>query len=370
VADGPIDVTERQLYTFTNKFGDNKFVPVNHAHLAKPPIRTYSKKSDPCKNKTKKKTKAINTINTILNTTRQIKECKSNKNETTSIATVEVPITTVEVPVNPVAVSIPTLESSFPMDFQQSTASQVQVPMDDASQLFFGSDQFVVDLIGREVEEIEKQNQQYFSDDGYSGSVSGNSSPTSSAGDYAILHNMETGEELATNTVPELHLPEVNFHLDPVMVTGDIEFDLLDSNFVLEKGQDWLPEGNSVLLGTFENVPDLLNAFSSENPNITKEQPTTSKEQPTTKKVIKRHTKGPKRQNLEDLPEKNRDNVERCREYRKIKKEKKMDEIDELNALETKNKELQLKEQRMKDELVRMQGTYLKLISEGRVKFS
>ena len=36
----------------------------------------------------------------------------------------------------------------------------------------------------------------------------------------------------------------------------------------------------------------------------------------------KRHRKGPKRQNLEDLPAENRGNILRCRKYRLAKKEK------------------------------------------------
>jgi len=364
VADGSIDVTERQLYTFTNKFG-NKFVPVdNNANLAKPAIKTYSKISDlsgkKTKNKTDPKQDVNNTINntinnTTVNTTSQILNSNSNKTEATVIATVTVPVTNVTIPVTtvaapavtpPVQISIPSLESSFSLDLPQFSTSQMQDSMEEPPSMLLESDEFVNELIGREVEGIEKQNQLYFSDEGYSGSVSGNSSPTSCVEDYTTLHAMETEDAITTNTVPELHLPEVNFqNLD------DIEIDLLDSNL------------DSVLLGTFESVPQMLNAFSSE-------KNTTNEEQPKNDEVSKRHRKGPKRQEMENIPAKNRSNVERCRVYRKNKKEKELDYQDELMALESRNDELVKKEQRMKDELVRLQSAYLKLISEGRIKFA
>ena len=49
----------------------------------------------------------------------------------------------------------------------------------------------------------------------------------------------------------------------------------------------------------------------------------------------KRHRKGPKRQNLEDLPAENRGNVLRCRKYRLAKKEKEFNYINKLNDLES-----------------------------------
>jgi len=362
-------VNERQLYTFTNKFGNNKFVPVNNANLAKPAIKTYSKISDHCEKKTKKKTDPKQNINTsVNNTTSEIENCKSNTNEkATVVATITVPVTnvkipvttTIDVPTTPVKISVPTppLESSFPLDLQ---------PMEEAPAMLL--DEFVSELTDHELQGIEKQNHhQYLSDEGYSESISGNSSPTSGVEDYATLHAMEPEDVVTTNPVPELpelHIPEVeDFHLDSVLLSGDIEMDLLDSNLVSEKDQDMLYEVDNILLGTFDSIPDMLNAFSSE-------KVTSDEEQPKTDNASKRHRKGPIRQNLEDLPAENRGNVQRCREYRLAKKEKELNYIDELNALESKNNELVLKEQRMKEELVRMQEAYLKLISEGRIKFA
>jgi len=351
VAAGAIDVTEKQLYTFTNKFGNNKFVPVNNDNLAKPSIRTYSKISDLSGKKTKKKNNSKQDINnTTVNITSEISN--SNKNEGTVIATVTVPVTNVTIPVTtvdvpavtPVEIAIPTQESSFSLDLQQFSSSQVQDSMEHPPSMLFDSDEFVGELIGDGGQGIEKQNQLYFSDEGYSGSVSGNSSPNSCVEDYATLHAMETEDVVTNNTVPELHLPEVDFQN-----LGDIEIDLLDSDL------------DSVLLGTFESFPQL--AFPPE-------KNTTIEEQPKIDKVNKRHRKGPKRQEMENIPAENRINVERCRVYRQNKKEKELDYQDELMALESRNDELVKKEQRMKDELVRLQAAYLKLISEGKIKFA
>jgi len=359
-------VNERQLFTFTNKFGNNKFVPVNNANLAKPAIKTYSKISDLREKKTKKKTDPEQNINTTVNNvTSEIQNCKTNTNEkATVVATFTIPVTNVKIPVT-TTVDVPTAtvetpESSFTMDLQ---------PMENAPSMLL--DEFFSELTDHELQGIEKQNHhQYLSDEGYSESISGNSSPTSNVEDYATLHAMEPENVVTTNTVPELpelHIPEVedDFNLDTVLLSGDVEMDLLDRNLVSENDQDLLSDANvdKILLGTFDSIPDMLNAFASEGIN-------TDEEQPKTDNVSKRHRKGPKRQNLEDLPEENRNNVKRCREYRKAKKEKELDYIDELNALESKNNELVMKEQRMKDELHRMQEAYLKLISEGRIKFA
>ena len=127
-----------------------------------------------------------------------------------------------------------------------------------------------------------------------------NSSPTSNVEDYAILHAMEPENVVTTNTIPELpelHIPEVedDFNLDTVLLSGDVEMDLLDRNLVSENDQDLLSDANvdKILLGTFDSIPDMLNAFASEGIN-------TDEEQPKTDNVSKRHRKGPKRQNLED----------------------------------------------------------------------
>jgi len=295
-------VIERQLYTFTKKLGGNKLVPIHPGHLAKSPIKTYSRKSNPCKNKTKKKTKAFNSINTIVKTTNRIhQECTSYKNETPALTSAAVPVPTVEIPI--------LAHDSYSINLQQSSTSQTPDSIDNTSVMFFISS---------------------YSDE-----------------DNVNHHTMETEETVTINNVPVLQVPEVNPHLYPEMVTGDIAVDVVDSSFDPKKGQDWFT--------------DLLNTFTSK-------KLATSKEQPTTNKDSKRHKKGPKRQNLEDLPAENRDNVKRCRVYRKTKKEKQVEEAKELKILETKNKELRQEEQRMSDELIRMQGAYLKLIREGRIK--
>merc|ERR1711962_514412 len=121
-------------------------------------------------------------INTsVNNTTSENENCKSNTNEkATVVATITVPVTnvkipvttTIDVPTTPVKISVPTppLESSFPLDLQ---------PMEETPAMLL--DEFVTELTDHELQGIEKQNHhhQYLSDEGYSESISGNSSPTS-----------------------------------------------------------------------------------------------------------------------------------------------------------------------------------------------
>eukprot|EP00092_Neocalanus_flemingeri_P070680 GFUD01086776.1.p1 GENE.GFUD01086776.1~~GFUD01086776.1.p1 ORF type:complete len:228 (-),score=77.12 GFUD01086776.1:140-742(-) len=88
------------------------------------------------------------------------------------------------------------------------------------------------------------------------------------------------------------------------------------------------------------------------------------------KKTVNRHRKGPKPLSLDELDdEEKKKNIIRCREYRCKKTSDVIEEMTELEMLEDKNKELKLQEQEVKDKVIKMKSIYIKLISEGRVKF-
>lgn len=239
-----------------------------------------------------------------MNTTYRIKDYS---HETT---TVPVPITTVETQDLTVEEPIFTQDSLFSMDFQPCFTSQVQDHIDDASEISFGSYEFV-----------EEQNQQYlnsemvsghiqsdllnsnivsekdpdwfpdgdnnlfgtyetqpelidaftseksitikeqptitrnftrheeiFSGERFSRSINDNFNLTSSDGNYVTLHVIETEDAATTNTIPDLHLTEVIPHFDPVILINDIEIDLGNNTFIPAKNHGWFDEGNKTTM--------------------------------------------------------------------------------------------------------------------------
>lgn len=130
--------------------------------------------------------------------------------------------------------------------------------------------------------------------------------------------------------------------LPPSLTLDDMGFDLLDTNSFEELDPDWDP-------CTMLDALGMGKTRDSGKP--------------------RRHSKGPKRQRLEDLPEANRKNVERCREYRKEKNSTLASWLDELETLEARNMELKKQEQEMRGKVDRFQTAYLKLISDGKIKF-
>lgn len=109
------------------------------------------------------------------------------------------------------------------------------------------------------------------------------------------------------------------------------------------------------IVGSFDNVQDLLTNFGNDYP--------------LTKKTGSRHTKGPKPQPLHILPAQNRDNVVRCREYRKKKNEIMYKGMSELEELEKRNIDLKQRETKMRKNLAHIRSSYLRLIKEGKIKF-
>merc|ERR1719244_1334599 len=88
------------------------------------------------------------------------------------------------------------------------------------------------------------------------------------------------------------------------------------------------------------------------------------------KETKKRNNKGPKPQPLEQLPPENLENVIRCRVYRKAKKDHNEQEEQELADLTDKHKELTKKKEMMERAVEKFQTAYIKLISEGKIKFN
>lgn len=114
------------------------------------------------------------------------------------------------------------------------------------------------------------------------------------------------------------------------------------------------PSQEFTLVATYNNYPEMILA----NPSLGVE----------TKKEPRRHTKGPKKADLNEIPEENHSNVKRCRKYRENKKIKAFQWQDELEALETRNKELREQEKAMVERLAKVQGAYINLIKAGRIK--
>lgn len=88
------------------------------------------------------------------------------------------------------------------------------------------------------------------------------------------------------------------------------------------------------------------------------------------KKPDNRHRKGPKPLPKDAIKDEGKwKNVKRCRDYRKNKTNKVTVEKTELEILEAQNLDLKIEEETLKERVTRMKGKYIKLISEGRIKF-
>jgi hypothetical protein len=245
-------------------------------------------------------------------------------------------------------------------------------------------------------------------DEGYStsGSTSGKSSPTGSFGEDQptdIMKILQTENELS-GTVSEENIQNgdiivqesdiepsledlsspaelfVNNGMENLMVMnvdnegaagdhsqtldlGTIMQDSTNIQFVVVDGDSTAVDGQEfTLIGTYDNYPEMVQA----NPSLSSEKEkvggTDSQKEP------RRHTKGPKKADLRDIPEQNRQNVIRCRKYRVNKNIKVANWEDELKSLETRNEELKEQEKAMMERLAKVQGAYINLIKAGRIK--
>merc|ERR1712192_290569 len=108
------------------------------------------------------------------------------------------------------------------------------------------------------------------------------------------------------------------------------------------------------LIGTYDNYPEMIQANTGLSAEKEKDDGTDSPKEP------RRHTKGPKKADLNEIPVQNHQNVIRCRKYRVNKNIKAANWEEELTALETRNAELK--------EQAKVQGAYINLIKAGRIK--
>jgi len=235
-------------------------------------------------------------------------------------------------------------------------------------------------------------------DDGYftSGSASGKSSPTGSFGDNQPSDNLEVLQTTtdASATVAEENIQNIfvqeagssadlfgnnNNNLENLMVMN-VDIDNQDHSQTLDLGaimQDSsniqfvvVDNGDSqavadqefTLIGTYDNYPEMIQANPSLSSEKEKGEGTDSPKEP------RRHTKGPKKADLSEIPVENRQNVIRCRKYRVNKNKKAASWEEELASLETRNEELKEQEKVMMERLAKVQGAYINLIKAGRIK--
>lgn len=360
--------------------------PHNVGPRSKVPLKTYSSKKTADQTKNKPNDFKLATIGSTLNTPEPLeifkpqftisKEAFNNKVEQTNATT--------DISSN----GDVGLQSKPILNIEPTSAVEFQELLNSISEPVNSNNDFVLDM---EVEEFKlSKDAVQLPDEGYStcsGSLSGKSSPTNSNSDF--IHLDTISEELAStnsnsdfinlsNTIgEELPVNDLANHItgkdtvlgfqdiildSSLMNTDGIAFNLVDdssngsSNDQLDKDEndlEWLPE-DFTLVGTYKTLPGMMEAFGMEVPK---------------KRTKRHHTKGPKQMDLKSLPEENVKNVMRCREYRKNKKEQMADEEEELEELLARNQELKEEESRIRERLNKMQAAYLRLISEGRVKF-
>jgi len=245
-------------------------------------------------------------------------------------------------------------------------------------------------------------------DEGYStsGSASGKSSPSGSFGDNQPSDNLEVLQTAtdASVTVAEENIQNIfvqEANIDPILENLSSATDLFGNNnnknlenmmvmnvdnqdghlqtldlgaimqdssniqFVVVDNGDSpadAPAQEFTLIGTYDNYPEMIQANPSLSSEKEKDDETDSPKEP------RRHTKGPKKADLSEIPVENRQNVIRCRKYRRNKNIKAASWEEELTSLEARNEELKEQEKVMMERLAKVQGAYINLIKAGRIK--
>lgn len=305
-------LAKRPLYTFTSKNGANQFVPV---------VKTYTRTAtDPRKNRTPDTAPPTTPAGAAT-------ELPASQNTSTVL---EAAMVALQQPAN--------------------TSHQFEVVLNQEQTTGVQQTEYLIELSsGPELIPFS-----VLPDEGYStaGSSSGRSSPASSdGGDLTTLQPMEVEVTAAqpvqaASPCPDL-LHEINIEKIDMILAEGMDFNLLE-NYTEEA---ILQTQELNLVGIFDNHSDMFKALEPAKPK-------------------QRHMKGPKQQPLSKLPKENHKNVERCREYRKNKNARAYKEQDDLSALEARNDQLKRQEEEMLAKLARVRGAYLKLITEGRVKYT
>lgn len=411
--------SEKKLFTFTSKNGANKFVPVSAIR----PLKNYARtqKHDPSTTRTHENASTNNPQCQPRNSledhaSMDVAPATTNENnagsddplglnnintDTIGNSTEEASMKMViDAPLSPNSQQLlDSIKSTINQEntFGSMEASDYVLNFEETSLEFFTG-----------IENPQDEGNSTSPDEGYStsGSTSGKSSPTSSFGEDQPSDNMEilqTENGLSANdasaTVPEENIFVQEANIDPALEDLSTAADLFDNNsmenlmvmnvdnqdtagghsqtldlgaimqdssniqFVVVDGDSAAVAGQEfTLIGTYDNYPEMVQA----NPSLSSEKEkvggTSSQKEP------RRHTKGPKKADLSEIPEQNRQNVLRCRKYRVNKNIKVANWEDELKSLETRNEELKEQEKAMMERLAKVQGAYINLIKAGRIK--
>jgi len=419
VTDARTGESEKKLFTFTSKNGANKFVPVSAIR----PLKNYARtqKHDPSTTRTHENASTNNPQCQPRNSledhaSMDVAPATTNENnagsddplglnnintDTIGNSTEEASMKMViDAPLSPNSQQLlDSIKSTINQEntFGSMEASDYVLNFEETSLEFFTG-----------IENPQDEGNSTSQDEGYStsGSTSGKSSPTSSFGEDQPSDNMEilqTENGLsatdASATVPEENIFVQEANIDPALEDLSTAADLFDNNsmenlmvmnvdnqdtagghsqtldlgaimqdssniqFVVVDGDSTAVAGQEfTLIGTYDNYPEMVQA----NPSLSSEKEkvggTSSQKEP------RRHTKGPKKADLSEIPEQNRQNVLRCRKYRVNKNIKVANWEDELKSLETRNEELKEQEKAMMERLAKVQGAYINLIKAGRIK--
>merc|ERR1712013_507879 len=166
----------------------------------------------------------------------------------------------------------------------------------------------------------------------------------------------------------------LSFKLVTEEINGDTDFTLEDSSNTWEdltsklideeRDPTWHPQEYELeKVAVFDNK-DLHEAL------FPAEDRSSSKRRKPLPRKPRKYKRGPTPMSLDKIDdEEKKKNIIRCREYRCKKNEIVLEEMTELEKLEARNNELKQQEQALKDKVKKLKDTYIKLISEGTVRF-
>jgi len=233
----------------------------------------------------------------------------------------------------------------------------------------------------------EKSAFQDFHDDGYYSANSPSSSHEDMDMDILDLDKEKTGSLLDTTKQNDENVDYVQeFHVENILDTDGLSFQLIteetneDTDFTLRYSSDAWEDLSSKLIDE-ERDPtwhpqdyELEKVAVFDNKDLHEalfpEEDTSSSKKKAPPRKPQKYRRGPTPMSLEKIDnEEKRKNILRCREYRFKKNEIILEEMTELEKLEARNIELKQKEQALKDKVKKFKDTYLKLISEGRIRF-
>jgi len=421
VTDARTGESEKKLFTFTSKNGANKFVPVSAIR----PLKNYARtqKHDPSTTRTHENASTNNPQCQPRNSledhaSMDVAPATTNENnagsddplglnnintDTIGNSTEEASMKMViDAPLSPNSQQLlDSIKSTINQEntFGSMEASDYVLNFEETSLEFFTG-----------IENPQDEGNSTSQDEGYStsGSTSGKSSPTGSFGEDHPSDNMDIlqtenglsatddSSNVSEEKIPNRDIFVQEANIDPSLEDLSSASDLFANNnmmvmnvdnqdaagdhtqtldlgaimqdssniqFVVVDGDSTAVSGQEfTLIGTYDNYPEMVQA----NPSLSSEKEKVGGKD--SQKEPRRHTKGPKKADLSEIPEQNRQNVLRCRKYRINKNIKVANWEDELQSLETRNKELKEQEKAMIERLAKVQGAYINLIKAGRIK--